>query len=130
MTVAPNTDLLRATLDQILAQPELHHQEYWAKQTDCGTAYCFAGWACVLSGLEARFFEGCRRTEFLTDGRTIDATAQEILGLDSLTVGDLFDPHNDVATLKDYVDQIAQHGRIVETLYTAEHSCEWCEVSS
>lgn len=47
----PNTDLLRRTLTQIEAHPETWDQKNWGIETDCGTAYCFAGWAVVLSDL-------------------------------------------------------------------------------
>lgn len=47
---APNAELAYRVLDQIDARPELHEQLWWFTITDCGTAGCFAGWTCMLSG--------------------------------------------------------------------------------
>lgn len=46
----PNAELMWRVLDQIDAYPELWDQGYWFTVTDCGTAACVAGWACLLSG--------------------------------------------------------------------------------
>ena len=46
MTV--NVELLEQTMQYINDHPEQHNQATWL--TDCGTASCFAGWACHLSG--------------------------------------------------------------------------------
>lgn len=46
----PNADLMYQVIDQIDAHPELWDQGYWFTVTDCGTAACVAGWACLLSG--------------------------------------------------------------------------------
>lgn len=37
-------------MTQIKDHPELHRQERVFVETDCGTAGCFAGWACLLNG--------------------------------------------------------------------------------
>lgn len=39
-----------AVLDHIRMNPETHEQRYWGAKKECGTAYCFAGWTCVLNG--------------------------------------------------------------------------------
>jgi hypothetical protein len=44
----PNVELLRATLAHIEAHPETWNQQMWSNE--CGTAFCFAGHAVVLSG--------------------------------------------------------------------------------
>lgn len=38
-------------LKHIEANPDLWLQDGWVTQTDCGTAYCFAGWALTLAGV-------------------------------------------------------------------------------
>lgn len=43
-------DLARAVLAHIEAHPETWSQGNWAIRTDCGTAFCFAGWTVALSG--------------------------------------------------------------------------------
>jgi hypothetical protein len=103
-------------MDHILAHPELHRQDRYAVPTECGTAHCFAGFACVLSGL--RVDEGDIRIHgsglYLADGRSIPNVARDLLGVDRTTAFELFDPDNTTADLKHYVDQIAEHGRIVD----------------
>lgn len=47
----PNVELLRRTLDYIKTHPNEWDQDRWVTKTDCGTSYCFAGWALALSGL-------------------------------------------------------------------------------
>ncbi len=49
----PNAELAYRILDQIDADPESWRQSYWFTLTDCGTAGCLAGWACMLSGDKA-----------------------------------------------------------------------------
>lgn len=46
----PNAELAYKILDQIDAHPEQWVQNHWMTTTECGTAYCFAGWAVNLSG--------------------------------------------------------------------------------
>lgn len=50
-----NVGLLEATMTQIVDHPELHDQSWFFAKGDCGTAACFAGWACLLSGLQEVF---------------------------------------------------------------------------
>jgi hypothetical protein len=47
---APDVALLRKVLEHIEANPENWDQETWRGVTECGTAMCFAGWTCELSG--------------------------------------------------------------------------------
>lgn len=46
----PNAELAYKVLDHIDAHPEQHYQQWWLRQSECGTQACFAGWACILSG--------------------------------------------------------------------------------
>jgi hypothetical protein len=57
----PNAELAYRVLDHIDAHPETWMQDRWwvrdaeiwiegKDEPDCGTAGCFAGWACTLSG--------------------------------------------------------------------------------
>ena len=43
-----NADLARRTLAAIEANPDRWNQKHWIIETDCGTAFCFAGWAAAL----------------------------------------------------------------------------------
>lgn len=121
MTV--NRELLRETMDYILAHPEHHKQTAWAFRPapDCETSYCFAGAACILSGYEFDFAQadslpgyigGGEVTWFLTTGERIRDAARHRLGLDDVTAAWLFAANNDLAELKGYVDEICETGRI------------------
>jgi hypothetical protein len=119
VTATPNVPLLRATMDHILAHPDLHNQAMWATRTECGTAYCFAGTACFLSGFEANQQQLANNgfTRALAGGSDpIEIKATWLLGVDEGTASALFCASNTVHDLKEYVDQIAEHGRIVEPL--------------
>jgi hypothetical protein len=47
----PNIELLKKTLNFIEVKPDGWKQDRWATVTDCGTSYCFAGWALTLAGV-------------------------------------------------------------------------------
>jgi len=47
-----NTAMFQKIVDQIEAHPELHNQEDYTNETQCGTAHCVAGWAVFLWGEE------------------------------------------------------------------------------
>lgn len=41
---------LERTMSHIEQNPRLWRQTAWSTETECGTAYCFAGWALQLEG--------------------------------------------------------------------------------
>ncbi|MFC5799147.1 hypothetical protein [Streptomyces formicae] len=93
-----NVDLMLAVREQITSHPETHRQVMWGRRTECGTTYCIAGWAAVLSG-QKLLWEGyagaSTETWWLDDGRgnvltTIESYAREALGLSDEEAGDLF----------------------------------------
>jgi hypothetical protein len=45
-----NIPLLREVMKTVTAYPERTDLDVWGEQTPCGTKYCIAGWAAVLSG--------------------------------------------------------------------------------
>jgi hypothetical protein len=49
-----NVELLQATMQQILDNPEQHDQMSFVDENACGTTACFAGWAALLSGWSVR----------------------------------------------------------------------------
>ena len=87
----PNHELFVKVLAQIEREPENWDQRMWATQRPCGTSYCFAGYACVLSGHEFRFeIEGGYGTVMpngsitsaaIRGGRDVVALAAELLGI-------------------------------------------------
>jgi len=94
---APNAQLAYRVLDQIDAHPELWDQGVWIirKNGDCGTAGCFAGWACLLSGASP-YFDGDRPVTayVMQDGvmARVEHLAEDLLGIDD--GGELFDTAN------------------------------------
>lgn len=49
--VIPNIDV--KILEKIEQNPKLFDMSWWARNTECGTAYCRAGWACQLAREQA-----------------------------------------------------------------------------
>lgn len=113
-----NNDLLQRTLAHIEAHPEQWNQGAWAKKTDCGTAYCFAGTAVHLAHPDATpaFNTLWDRTAFMNvptvitaAGRTlmsqvdIQQEATEVLDLYRHEAGVLFSAHNTLEDLRQMV---------------------------
>jgi hypothetical protein len=117
----PNDDLLDATMDHILAHPDEHAQHEWVVRSACGTVACFAGRACLIAGLtviwgatyQAEQGKGSAMVSWEGVPTGMRAAAVELLGISSLDAAFLFSARNTDADLKDYVDQLHQHGRIV-----------------
>lgn len=94
----PNAELAYRVLDHIDADPETWNQEWWFTVTECGTAACFAGWACTLSGdrpdigKRGLYFS----TVFTAHGLYADVAARacDLLGITAEDADDLFDPRN------------------------------------
>lgn len=53
-----NVELLERTMQYIVDHPEAHKQHRWFARADCGTAACYAGWACLLSGYKVEDIKG------------------------------------------------------------------------
>lgn len=109
----PNLNKLKKLRETVLANDQFWSQHDWARkfpqdsaEVSCGTTYCMAGWACVNEGYKMDWTKGTEPsrqyieeageyrtfvvTSFLTDGKGIEATAQEILGLDDEQATNLF----------------------------------------
>ena len=103
-----NTPLLERVLGEIKARPELHDQSGFFTPTECGTAMCFAGWACHLSGLE-QVQPGTYCSAVMTphgvDGA--GSAARVALGLTGVQAGILFSPANTVSMLEEMVKDLA-----------------------
>lgn len=54
----PDEMRLRRTLAHIQNNRRLWNQNTWVGKTECGTTYCFAGWAVVLEGIPVSVTEG------------------------------------------------------------------------
>lgn len=86
-------------MQHIKDHPELHEQSSVFLQSECGTAACFAGWACMLSGFQPAWkssYIGAEAMGVETDaGRTSAMEiARSLLGLTAGEAGYLFAPFN------------------------------------
>ena len=114
----PNTDLLQRTLAQIEEHPEMWGQQDFARQTDCGTAFCFAGHAVMLAHPTAvPTFDGAEATSFVSipDHPVrpiwwIPELARDLLGLGKTTGDILFDADNSLDELRDMVADLLAGG--------------------
>lgn len=90
-----NVQLLLQICDRIAKHPEAFKMESWAEQTECGTAACVAGYACILSGVQPNFSERCtgeddRRTATFGENEVCQFKAAELLELTCIQTRRLF----------------------------------------
>lgn len=82
-----NIPLLRKVMEHIEAHPDEWDQEAWAARTPCGTTYCFAGIAVVMSGHDLMWTPGYMKSHWVeqdvstTRGEHIQEVAMRELGL-------------------------------------------------
>ncbi|MFE0101205.1 hypothetical protein [Streptomyces sp. NPDC059009] len=99
--MARNTELLVKIRDMIREHPEQHDQDHWAKRTSCGTTYCIAGWAAVLTGAQLDWIPvhgGWSANTIDNEDEYIEICAQRVMGLSDEET-DLFCLHNAEALL-------------------------------
>ncbi len=119
-----NIPLLRKAVEWAEAEAaktdgsSLWNQAAYAIATDCGTAFCIAGWTV------ANFAEGVTVQPYPTgygeqpgelvsvvhpDGRPVawEREAQQLLGLTDAEAWDLFEVDNDIHRVRDLAEQIA-----------------------
>lgn len=117
-----NLSLLEATLAKIQWLDEhgpdqdgdSWNQDLFICPTSCGTAYCFAGWACKLAHfrLEELYvtLDGKSVHEVVVDHNGnwdyIYNVARDILGLDGDSATELFDSSNTIKGLERKVDRL------------------------
>jgi hypothetical protein len=107
--VGPNIPVLEAVMTQIKDHPELHDQGSWFAETDCGTAMCFAGWACHLSGMKQLRMD-CHFVHTPWGEMTARRAAQRVLGLTEEQQAVLFSGGNSRAMLELMVKDLANSG--------------------
>lgn len=130
--MAPNIELLDKIIAKIEEQPESWDQEFYARKKDdspCGTAYCVAGWAAVLSGRTFNWQEPIIPREWstledkvyfsdypehLTDGAHVAWYAQNMLVLSDEDADALFDCANTLDEIKEMRDNLARNGYLKE----------------
>lgn len=165
MTV--NHELLDRVMEHIKSNKELWNQNVWAElnvngfsgdelramlledpdNPACGTAMCFAGHACNMSGWRPLFVaeniytgyhgqpegtvvELCANKQ--GDKALINDKAQELLGLDGYTVERLFAAGNTLARLEEYVQTIHERETLAPDGYYGTNDDygydTWCEL--
>lgn len=92
----PNVELLQQVMQHIEDHPAQHDQGIWLNE--CGTAACFAGWACLLSGWQVSPAFDCSvgsvmSPDTLVEKPALDA-ASDLLGLDAIDADVLFSANN------------------------------------
>lgn len=122
-----NIPKLEAVMDQILTNPKQHDQSAWAQRSkrkpDCGTSYCFAGWAVTMAGYDMVWEEYhfsdlafyCKLPG-ATDWVYIEQVAQDVLGLTKVEADRLFSESNTVEMLEQMVKNLANGADIGEGL--------------
>lgn len=105
--------LLRETLDQVIAADVvgLWDQESWFRETECGTAGCFAGWRFMLDGGEKASRQpgiggGFGRLPRVLPLISVPDWARARLGLTDEEADELFSPMNKLSELKRIVDDL------------------------
>lgn len=106
-----NATLMRRVIEKITEFPELHNQDHFFSQTDCGTAACFAGWTCILSGhlpIDKSLVE--------SHGYAVSpwAVAQEELGITDDQAMLLFSPCSKRLMLEGMVEDLIETGELKE----------------
>ncbi len=121
----PNTDLLNRTLNYIEAHPSEWNQDQWAARSSCGTVYCFAGTAAVLSGQPLAWRDSYQddfpeiATNVIDEGEVGDSiftAARELLELSADQADRLFDPQNKLADLRRLVAQFTAGEPALDTV--------------
>ena len=115
----PNLPLLRKVLEHVDAHPDEWTQYTWGVQTtrsSCGTAFCIAGHAATLAGMEPVWktsgdyvamdsvMDGDGNTSYVGDA------AQRLLGLTPTEGQELFDGGNTRADIQAVAERIAARG--------------------
>lgn len=104
--MAVNVELLTKVMEHIEGNPEEHDQSQWARQTECGTKYCFAGHTVFMSGWTPEFDEDSTAA-FCVSGdneqRCIESLAKELLGLSGYQAERLFFECEDLPSVRRYV---------------------------
>jgi len=106
-----NAALAWRVLDHIDANPDQWDQEVWiSRSPGCGTAACFAGWACLLSGDQPEFdtkFDSEADVVYANgDVALVQFRAQKLLGVTASEQDDLFALNNTREDLGNLVAEI------------------------
>lgn len=120
-----NVPLLDSVMKQITEFPELHDQGWFFTDTDCGTACCFAGWACVLAGYEPDMAWGDNRGAGVNSPDGVKGAwevAQELLGLTDDQALVLFGPCNTRGMLDAMVQDLIHSNQLQDFDYYCDRA--------
>jgi hypothetical protein len=109
-----NVDLLQRTLDYIEEHPEEWDQYLWGHKTPCGTTFCFAGHAALLSGYKPVWRGECFAYVKTAKGKEpMSLVAWNLLGLNERYQTDttLFYGGNSIYRLKRRVEAIIRRAQ-------------------
>ena len=110
---APNIPLLRKAVEWAEAEAAktdgscLWNQGVYAVPTGCGTAFCIAGWTVATAHPDAKIIG--LDTIVMPNGKGVawEHEAQQLLGITEQEGYDLFDPENDIGTVRELAEHIA-----------------------
>jgi hypothetical protein len=110
-----NDELFIEVLAQIEREPERWDQGNWLKGLSCGTAGCFAGWACMLGSGQGEVTVGMGACDGYYAGKLVPELAAQLLGIEKerLDSGNLFYSEN---TLDDLYRHSAELTGLDETV--------------
>lgn len=121
--MAFNVELANRVLEHIQSHMTKWNQGDWGVKTpDCGTAYCFGGWAVALTDGEG-FFEWAKdeyipRKRYLLNITEVRLRAMQLLGLNGDQADLLFSGGNDMDDIEVVLEGI-KNGDDYETIATA-----------
>lgn len=110
-----NVELLDRVMAQIESDPDHWNQAFWAQRetyhTECGTAYCCAGWTVKLARPDLRFIWQGLDADTVEDPATglsggVSDIARRLLGLTVSEADQLFEGDNTLADLQRIVREI------------------------
>jgi hypothetical protein len=135
MAYVDNWPLLVQTIEQIILHPETWKQGDWAQETDCGTAFCVAGWVTHLAGAKPAFrpldpdyededdYRSTSECTFKGKEWLIPELSDELLGGDPIRLINLYRGGN---TLKDVLRIVSvwaeEDGYELPALITDKHA--------
>ena len=90
-----NDVMIDRVLAQILYAPETHNQDTWAKEDECGTTRCVAGWAVYFSDdyfIQKYEWQTSGQPVRVSDGSTVlwSEAGADVLGIDLAQADYLF----------------------------------------
>lgn len=121
-----NIDLLMQVCDRIAKHPEGFDMDYWGHKTECGTTFCIAGWALVLSGQQparylVNYLGGMTVQNFGASGEQPGVEASALLRLTECEGNKLFLLDNWPQAFRQALDMADSHEQAAEVVIRRIH---------